>query len=56
MAKLTRRQGLGLVLAGAAARGARAQPARNVMIGGFDVGPGGFPKNFNPLAATAGFT
>jgi peptide/nickel transport system substrate-binding protein len=56
MAKLTRRQGLGLALAGAVAHGARAQPARNVMIGGFDVGPGGFPKNFNPLAATAGFT
>ncbi|WP_206615596.1 ABC transporter substrate-binding protein [Solirhodobacter olei] len=26
------------------------------ITGGFDVGPGGFPKNFNPLAATAGFT
>ena len=25
------------------------------ITGGFDVGPGGFPKNFNPLAATAGF-
>lgn len=26
------------------------------ITGGFDVGPGGFPKNFNPLAATGGFT
>lgn len=26
------------------------------ITGGFDVGPGGFPKNFNPLVATAGFT
>ncbi len=26
------------------------------MSGGFDVGPGGFQGNFNPLAATAGFT
>lgn len=24
--------------------------------GGFDVGPGGFQGNFNPLAATGGFT
>src|SRR5690606_16671414 len=24
--------------------------------GGFDVGPGGFPRHFNPLNATAGFT
>ena len=26
------------------------------LSGGFDVGPGGFQGNFNPLAATAGFT
>jgi len=26
------------------------------ITGGFDVGPGGLPKNFNPLVATAGFT
>jgi len=55
MLRLTRRQGLSLAIAAAAARTARAQPARNVMVGGFDVGPGGYPGNFNPLAATAGF-
>ena len=26
------------------------------LSGGFDVGPGGFQGNFNPLAATGGFT
>jgi peptide/nickel transport system substrate-binding protein len=59
MLTLTRREGLTLALGtGAAASVARrglAQPARNVLIGGFDVGPGGYPGNFNPLAATAGF-
>jgi hypothetical protein len=29
---------------------------RTVITGGFDVGPGGFQGNFNPLAARAGFT
>src|SRR5258707_814661 len=55
MLTLTRRQGVSLAIAAAAARPARAQPARNVLVGGFDVGPGGYPGNFNPLAATAGF-
>ena len=32
-----------------------AQDAKTIS-GGFDVGPGGFKGNFNPLAATAGFT
>ena len=32
-----------------------AQDAKTIS-GGFDVGPGGYPKNFNPLAATGGFT
>ena len=32
-----------------------AQGAKTI-TGGFDVGPGGLPGNFNPLAATAGFT
>jgi peptide/nickel transport system substrate-binding protein len=32
-------------------------PARAATLsGGFDVGPGGFQGNFNPLSATAGFT
>ncbi len=55
MLTLTRRQGVSLAIAAAAAGTARAQPARNVLVGGFDVGPGGYPGNFNPLAATAGF-
>ncbi len=33
-----------------------AQAAEKVLIGAFDVGPGGFPQKFNPLIATAGFT
>lgn len=36
-----------------------AQPAfaeGTTISGGFDVGPGGFQGNFNPLAATGGFT
>ncbi|MGO6900124.1 ABC transporter substrate-binding protein, partial [Rhizobium ruizarguesonis] len=40
-----------LVVSGVAAE---AQAA--TLSGGFDVGPGGFQGNFNPLAATAGFT
>ncbi len=58
MIKLTRRDGMALALnlgVAAAAGGAFAQPSRNVLVGGFDVGPGGYPNNFNPLAATAGF-
>ncbi|MFD2262868.1 ABC transporter substrate-binding protein [Lacibacterium aquatile] len=34
---------------------AQAQAAKTI-TGGFDVGPGGLPKNFNPMVATAGFT
>jgi len=33
-----------------------AQSEGKTIVGGFDVGPGGFPGNFNPLMATAGFT
>jgi peptide/nickel transport system substrate-binding protein len=32
-----------------------AQDAKTI-TGGFDVGPGGFQGNFNPMAATSGFT
>ena len=32
-----------------------AQEGKTI-TGGFDVGPGGFPGNFNPFQATAGFT
>ncbi len=33
-----------------------ARAAEKVLIGAFDVGPGGLPQKFNPLIATAGFT
>jgi peptide/nickel transport system substrate-binding protein len=57
MTPITRR-GLALAAAALAAapRRAAAQPSRNVLVGGFDVGPGGDPGNFNPLAAPAGYT
>ncbi len=49
-----------LVMGLAAGAGLGALPARaqapGTITGGFDVGPGGFQGNFNPLAATAGFT
>ncbi|TJW22576.1 MAG: peptide ABC transporter substrate-binding protein, partial [Mesorhizobium sp.] len=46
----------GLLLGGIGlATSVQAQDAKTI-TGGFDVGPGGFPKNFNPLAATGGFT
>ncbi|HET8728375.1 MAG TPA: ABC transporter substrate-binding protein [Alphaproteobacteria bacterium] len=35
---------------------AGAQSQGTTLTGAFDVGPGGFQGNFNPLAATAGFT
>lgn len=48
----------GLALASTAlmALPALAQSEEKTIVGGFDVGPGGFPGNFNPLTATAGFT
>ncbi|AZO31901.1 MULTISPECIES: ABC transporter substrate-binding protein [unclassified Mesorhizobium] len=46
----------GLLIAGTAfATVAEAQSGKTI-TGGFDVGPGGLPKNFNPLVSTAGFT
>ncbi len=45
---------LGTALACLALAPAFAQ--KSVISGGFDVGPGGFPGNFNPMAASAGFT
>src|SRR5690349_4724059 len=46
----------GLLIAGTAlATVAQAQSGKTI-TGGFDVGPGGLPKNFNPLVSTAGFT
>lgn len=48
-----------MALALGTALGFAAVPAmaqKSVITGGFDVGPGGFQGNFNPLAASAGFT
>ena len=47
-----------LMLAAAAfvAVGGSAIAQEKTITGGFDVGPGGFQGNFNPLTATAGFT
>ncbi|QJR17264.1 ABC transporter substrate-binding protein [Pelagibacterium halotolerans] len=60
---LGRRLGRLAVLAGLAMAGTAlvalpvaAQDQGKTIVGGFDVGPGGFPGNFNPLTATAGFT
>ncbi len=58
MKTITRRDGLALALglAGTRVSNALAQARQNTLVGGFDVGPGGLQNNFNPLAATAGFT
>lgn len=59
MFDITRRHSLRLASALAAPAILGATPAlaaSNVLSGGFDVGPGGLPGKFNPLAATAGFT
>ena len=50
---------LAIIAALAGATACLAAPAlaqEKVVAGGFDVGPGGFKGNFNPLAATSGFT
>jgi peptide/nickel transport system substrate-binding protein len=54
---ISRALAIGGLLLGATAftTPAFAQDVKTI-TGGFDVGPGGFPKNFNPLAATGGFT
>src|SRR5690606_29763395 len=44
----------GLLLGGTALT-APAIAQDKTISGGFDVGPGGFPNNFNPLVATGGF-
>ncbi len=46
---------LGTALASLAAAPTFAQ-TKTVISGGFDVGPGGFQGNFNPMSASAGFT
>lgn len=52
----TRLLGLALGAAVASLGATSALAQRTVITGGFDVGPGGFQGNFNPLAASAGFT
>ena len=44
------------LLLGATALTSPAFAEGKTITGGFDVGPGGFARNFNPLAATGGFT
>ncbi len=44
------------IVGAAAGAPAALAAAPTTLTGGFDVGPGGFPGNFNPLMATAGFT
>ncbi|MDO5603594.1 MAG: ABC transporter substrate-binding protein [Paracoccus sp. (in: a-proteobacteria)] len=54
---ITRALAIGSLLLGTTSLAAPAisQEVKTI-TGGFDVGPGGFPKNFNPMAATGGFT
>lgn len=56
LTKILRSLALAGVLMGATALTVPTLAADKTITGAFDVGPGGFPKNFNPLAATAGFT
>lgn len=46
----------GLLAAGTVLGTAAFAQSGKTISGGFDVGPGGLPKNFNPLVSTAGFT
>lgn len=45
-----------LALAGGTAWAAAPAPDSSVMVGAFDVGPGGMPEVFNPYQATGGWT
>lgn len=47
--------GVALLACSALIAPAQAQDPKTI-TGGFDVGPGGFQGNFNPMAATSGFT
>lgn len=53
---VTRRLAAGAALAVMALAAPAMAAGGKTITGGFDVGPGGFPGNFNPLAATAGYT
>lgn len=52
----TRAVALAALLGATALTGPALAQEPSTITGGFDVGPGGFPGNFNPLAATSGFT
>lgn len=53
---LTRTISVAALLGATALTTVAAAQEQKTITGGFDVGPGGFQGNFNPLAATGGFT
>ena len=53
---LTRAISVAALLGATALTTSAAAQEQKTITGGFDVGPGGFQGNFNPLAATGGFT
>ena len=53
---LTRAISVAALLGATALTTSAAAQEPKTITGGFDVGPGGFQGNFNPLAATGGFT
>ncbi|MBB3612623.1 ABC transporter substrate-binding protein [Rhizobium sp. BK602] len=56
LSRLSSAFALATILASATISAIPAPAWAATLSGGFDVGPGGFQGNFNPLAATAGFT
>lgn len=54
--RLARGIAIAALLGTTALSGAATAQSPSTITGAFDVGPGGFPGNFNPLAATAGHT
>jgi peptide/nickel transport system substrate-binding protein len=53
---VTRSLAIGALLGATALTAPLMAQEPSTITGGFDVGPGGFQGNFNPLAATSGFT
>lgn len=56
MTGLLRAGALAALMGATALTGPALAQEPSTITGGFDVGPGGFAGNFNPLAATSGFT
>src|SRR3954469_9674841 len=56
MKTLTRAISVAALLGATALTTSAAAQEPSTITGGFDVGPGGFQGNFNPLSATGGFT